>query len=350
MLRIDCRGHDTLINYLKGYRAWINAGALTGNCQIPRVIDDASGWPCFFYDDIQGINACAHDKIVIDCSWEGLHSIGCFLEYDPNKYYLFFSSGYWNVEQQPMPFKYDVVFTYFYIFECLNRITNYQRIDYHCDHEYDFDQPKSLVMISTTGNVRPDRDYLKEKIQDLEFNNFVFRYSGQDHGLPSKSLDIVNFKSGSFDPYISLSDEFFFTVSHTIPIDLYNSARFNLVVESDIALQNNFFLTEKTLKCLITGMPFVTVSTSGFLDHLRGLGFQTYSSLWDESYDDLTDYRARIDKIIELCNTLARRDWDSMRDELEMIKLRNRSWFLSSHLLMDRIYKNLEKVALKHER
>ena len=82
-------------------------------------------------------------------------------------------------------------------------------------------------------------------------------------------------------------EKYYHSISQTLPIDLYNQCRFNLTVETDLDWTNEFFLTEKTVKNLIIGMPFVSVSTPHFLKNLRSLGFETYSSVWDESYDDI---------------------------------------------------------------
>ena len=49
----------------------------------------------------------------------------------------------------------------------------------------------------------------------------------------------------------------------------YNQSYFNIVVETDINYTDNFFLTEKTVKALLTGMPFVIVGTPDFIKNLQ---------------------------------------------------------------------------------
>jgi hypothetical protein len=41
-------------------------------------------------------------------------------------------------------------------------------------------------------------------------------------------------------------------------------------------------------------------STQGNLAYLRSQGFESFPELFDESYDDIPDWRARINRIIEL--------------------------------------------------
>ena len=59
-------------------------------------------------------------------------------------------------------------------------------------------------------------------------------------------------------------------------------------------------LTEKTFKAIALGMPFVLVAPAGSLSYLREYGFRTFSSVWDESYDEETDDLRRLDLVTEL--------------------------------------------------
>lgn len=63
-------------------------------------------------------------------------------------------------------------------------------------------------------------------------------------------------------------------------------------------------LTEKTFKPICLQMPFVLVATQGALEYLRGYGFQTFNSIWDESYDLEPNMTRRIAKIGKLLSDL----------------------------------------------
>ena len=103
--------------------------------------------------------------------------------------------------------------------------------------------------------------------------------------------------------------------------------RSNLVVETDLTENHEFFLTEKTIKLLLVGQPFVIVSTPNFLNHLHQLGFKTYNLLWNEDYDQEPNFELRVQKIIQLCNYLSKFDWQAHRPELEQIQKHNRFIF-----------------------
>ena len=63
-------------------------------------------------------------------------------------------------------------------------------------------------------------------------------------------------------------------------------------------------LTEKTFKAIALEMPFVLVAPAGSLQYLRDYGFQTFASVFDESYDTETDDIKRIEKVVQLLKDL----------------------------------------------
>jgi hypothetical protein len=67
----------------------------------------------------------------------------------------------------------------------------------------------------------------------------------------------------------------------------YTNAYFNLVLEThfDADGSGGTFLTEKTFKPIKNGQPFVLVAPPGSLQCLRDLGYRTFDSVLDNSYD-----------------------------------------------------------------
>ena len=64
---------------------------------------------------------------------------------------------------------------------------------------------------------------------------------------------------------------------------LWPKYQIECVSETDVF--SSSFLTEKTSKCLLTAKPFVLMSGPGSLKNLQKIGFTTYGSVIDESYD-----------------------------------------------------------------
>lgn len=59
-------------------------------------------------------------------------------------------------------------------------------------------------------------------------------------------------------------------------------------------------LTEKILRPIACGHPFILVSTPGCLKYLRSYGFKTFSSVFDEGYDEEIDPVTRLKLIVDL--------------------------------------------------
>lgn len=104
-----------------------------------------------------------------------------------------------------------------------------------------------------------------------------------------------------------------------------------LIVETT---SNFIFITEKTVRPLSAGMPFLMVSAPKTLQYLRDIGFQTYNNYIDESYDDELDLDKRIDLVTDLLSTIS-------KDNL--IDIRNKTKDMQYHNL-----ENLLKINLNY--
>ena len=65
-------------------------------------------------------------------------------------------------------------------------------------------------------------------------------------------------------------------------IPAYSRSKIELVTETETDF---FFITEKTIKPIRAGIPFVMVGCQNYLKKLRQLGFKTFHPHIDESYD-----------------------------------------------------------------
>ena len=93
------------------------------------------------------------------------------------------------------------------------------------------------------------------------------------------------------------------TIRHdAYAIDAYYE-NYNLEIVTETTV-NAHFITEKTIKPLSASMPFLVVSSPGYLKHFQSKGFKTFSDIWDESYDNITDTHKRINAIVKLLNNL----------------------------------------------
>lgn len=90
----------------------------------------------------------------------------------------------------------------------------------------------------------------------------------------------------------------------------YANTCFSLVSESIMDAvrfqygQSSLFVSEKSFKPLAYRHPFVIQGTALTLKYLRSLGFETYASEFDETYDTIANHRNRHQAVIELIDTL----------------------------------------------
>ena len=92
-------------------------------------------------------------------------------------------------------------------------------------------------------------------------------------------------------------------------------------------------LTEKTLRPIACGKPFMLVATAGSLEYLRSYGFETFGDHIDESYDLETDPVARLTAVIQEMSRIAAMssaDKIVLWNQLHRIADRNRQRFFSA--------------------
>lgn len=84
----------------------------------------------------------------------------------------------------------------------------------------------------------------------------------------------------------------------------YASTGIEVVLET-LFDDSRWHLTEKTLRPIACGQPFILASTPGSLKYLRSYGFQTFGDIIDESYDLELDPVKRLKKIIKVMQDIA---------------------------------------------
>jgi hypothetical protein len=85
----------------------------------------------------------------------------------------------------------------------------------------------------------------------------------------------------------------------------YRASNFDIIIETaSNNNENQRFITEKTLRALALGQPFVAYNGTNSLQYLRDIGFRTYVDLWDENYDSIADNEQRFMTVAGLAKTL----------------------------------------------
>ena len=126
-------------------------------------------------------------------------------------------------------------------------------------------------------------------------------------------------------PWVDANDYPYYGMDQDIYELPYNHSAYNIVSETHN--QGDTFITEKIWKPVIMQQMFVVHSRPHYLETLRELGFQTFHSVLDESYDREQDAVKRIDKIVELCKWLKVQDPVKMYEATESIRRHNAEHF-----------------------
>jgi hypothetical protein len=101
------------------------------------------------------------------------------------------------------------------------------------------------------------------------------------------------------------------------------------VVTETVYDDHRLHLTEKSFKPIVMEQPFVIVGPRGSLRYLREYGFQTFGSVWDESYDDLPGPE-RLDAIVDLLQDINSWSPERLLDTQRAVSgivAHNHAWF-----------------------
>jgi hypothetical protein len=95
----------------------------------------------------------------------------------------------------------------------------------------------------------------------------------------------------------------------------YESTSIEVVLET-LFDDSRLHLTEKTLRPIAMGQPFMLAGTHGSLKYLRDYGFKTFSDCWDESYDMMTNGVDRMNKITNIMSDIVSMPPDKQKEIL----------------------------------
>lgn len=115
-----------------------------------------------------------------------------------------------------------------------------------------------------------------------------------------------------------------------IPYHIYNQAWFSVLAES--RHDYNFF-TEKTAKLLLSRRLFVAFGAKHLLRELRAMGFQTFGSVIDESYDDVSDDPIRWHMATEQIQQICQQDPQAVYEKVLPVLEHNRQHLLAEDLI-----------------
>ena len=158
------------------------------------------------------------------------------------------------------------------------------------------------------------QDYIASNVNDRDFLMFINRRKPKRDEIwratgPLRENSFASYQGlgvpmyGDIDPALREWQRY-------LNKEWYDRTRYSVVVETRI---DTIFITEKILKPLAFGHPFIAWTAPGTLARLRSLGFKTFDNCIDESYDLEKDNSKRLSMIV---------------DEIKRLNLSSRDYFL----------------------
>lgn len=178
----------------------------------------------------------------------------------------------------------------------IKSVSHLNRFFYDYNQHYPSARPHRLVRTSYTTFNRKHTAY-REQLYDYLKNKDLL-YDGY-----------VNFAFKGFSTLVkALPDDYEGNkwASESELYNYYRASNFDIIIETASNGENQRFITEKTLRALALGKPFLVYNGPGTLEYLRSLGFETYKPFWDESYDSIYDPQKRFEAMVELLPELVR--------------------------------------------
>jgi len=177
------------------------------------------------------------------------------------------------------------------------------KLDYVTVHAWDT-YWITLTYNSLKNRVRETKSYTYKYIY-MNNNDHVWRCKLMDlvaknslinHGAVSWHKLRYNYPWQYFKPEIlKLTDSFSDLFDIFILPEEYDNSFMQLISESTI---DALFITEKTAIPLLTSKPFLVASVPGYHAHLKKLGFELYTEIFDYSFDDEIDEDIRYQKLL----------------------------------------------------
>lgn len=178
----------------------------------------------------------------------------------------------------------------------------------------------NLVSFSSgqENNQQYNTNFLNEKQKIFEKSNFI--------ELPSRERDCWNIDKEILDDidHVELFD-------YRHKDDNYNLKNEALPVQDSIKkscvciVSETIFdypfprFTEKLVQAILVKRPFIIIGAHGSLEKLKSMGFRTFPSIFDETYDKLEDPNSRFCAITELVKNIAQQDIKDLKKKIEAV-------------------------------
>jgi hypothetical protein len=229
----------------------------------------------------------------------------------------------------------------------------YAKVDFRLSRSMDYYEKDFLIYNRAWSGSREYRlKFLELLIEqgllqysDIKFNAWDNDIHYTNHCFKNKDLQIstTNYED-LVKPNNHQSD-----ASAQIDFADYQKCAIEVVLET-LFDDQRWHLTEKILRPIACGKPFLLVSTPGSLKYLKSYGFKTFGDIIDESYDDISDPLERLQAVVLCMKELSLQHIDTKQRvwrQINDISQYNRQRFFSENFFQTvckELFDNLEQA------
>lgn len=118
-------------------------------------------------------------------------------------------------------------------------------------------------------------------------------------------------------------------LSSILPVSIYNQSYYSVVAETTWFNSHNQY-TEKLAKPIVARRLFVAFASQHYLANLKQLGFKTFDSIIDESYDAVADLDLRLQMAWSQVEWLCEQDPNKILEQIQPIVEHNYNHFINT--------------------
>lgn len=188
----------------------------------------------------------------------------------------------------------------------------------------------------------------------LKFLELVAKHSlASDCKIGIKPVDMqtgehyesYNFQNTKWKPTVILEN--YFPLKQNICAE--SSADFDLAdyesTDIEVVLETLFddsrlHFTEKILRPIALGQPFVLMGAHDGLEYLKSYGFKTFSSIWSENYDNIQDPERRMQAVIKLMNDI--KNWNPEQKSINLTQAQDIARHNKQRFFSDDFFKQIK--------
>ena len=186
------------------------------------------------------------------------------------------------------------------------------------------------------GSPKPHRDFIFNAVNENKLHDkIVMTYGGnwQDDAFYAEDYFIWEPDCMPVGKIIGTADWVDYCgirtgLSRVIPIKVYNDCAYSIIAETDFDNTLSFW-SEKTAKPFIARKLFIAFTGYKFLQNLQAVGFQTFGSIIDESYDLEIDDNKRYAMAFEQVKWLCDQPQEEIYEKLKPIAEHNYNLVMS---------------------